>query len=143
MAGRLHNKVAVIVGATSGLGRATALLFAREGASLAVAGRRAGLLQDLAQQIASETGAVTLAVPCDAAERSQVAGRRSRMDKLEEYRKIGVVECWLVSPEADTIEVLRLEPAGIRTAARFGVGDTLRSDCLPRLEAPVAPSFEL
>lgn len=72
MAGSLDGKVAVVVGASSGMGRATALALAREGASVAVASRSAGELQSLAEQIASETGAVSLAVPCDAREREQV-----------------------------------------------------------------------
>jgi NAD(P)-dependent dehydrogenase (short-subunit alcohol dehydrogenase family) len=56
------------------MGRATALLFAREGARVALCGRRAGLLQELGEQIAAETGAVTLGLPCDAQDRDQVAG---------------------------------------------------------------------
>lgn len=74
MAGKLAGKVAIVAGATSGMGRATALLFAREGASLALAGRRAGLLQGLGEQIAAETGAVTLGIPCDARDRDAVDG---------------------------------------------------------------------
>lgn len=74
MSGKLAGKVAVVMGATSGMGRATALLFAREGARLVLSGRRAGLLQEVGEQIASETGAVTLGLPCDAQDRSQVAG---------------------------------------------------------------------
>lgn len=36
----LENKVAIITGATSGIGRATALLFARAGTRVVVNGRR-------------------------------------------------------------------------------------------------------
>ena len=42
MTGRLAGKMAIITGATSGIGKATALLFAQEGASLVLTGRRAG-----------------------------------------------------------------------------------------------------
>lgn len=40
---RLKNKVAIITGATSGIGKATGLLFADEGADLVLTGRRIGL----------------------------------------------------------------------------------------------------
>ena len=37
---RLKNKVAIITGATSGIGRASAVIFAQEGAKVVIAGRR-------------------------------------------------------------------------------------------------------
>ena len=72
MSGRLAGKTALVVGATSGMGRATAVLFAREGARLALAGRRAGLLQELGEQIAQETGLATLGLTCDVRNRDEV-----------------------------------------------------------------------
>src|SRR3954469_21180568 len=40
MTDTFRNKVAIVTGATSGIGRATALAFAQAGAQVAIAGRR-------------------------------------------------------------------------------------------------------
>ena len=48
---KLSNKVAIITGATSGIGKATALLFADEGADLVITGRRVELGQRLENEI--------------------------------------------------------------------------------------------
>lgn len=52
----LSNKIALITGATSGIGRATALLFSREGASVIVTGRRERELQSLSDEIVEQGG---------------------------------------------------------------------------------------
>jgi NAD(P)-dependent dehydrogenase (short-subunit alcohol dehydrogenase family) len=55
--GRLEGKVAVVTGATSGFGEAIARLFAAEGASLVLSGRRADAGEALVEELA-DVGAV-------------------------------------------------------------------------------------
>ncbi|BEM57503.1 short-chain dehydrogenase [Serratia marcescens] len=52
----LNGKVAVIGGASSGIGRAAALLFARQGATLVLGARRERLLAELVEDIRREGG---------------------------------------------------------------------------------------
>ena len=60
----LANKVAIVTGASSGIGYATAKLFAQEGAAVVVAARRQAELDELADSIKAE-GGVALALAGD------------------------------------------------------------------------------
>src|SRR5712691_6788350 len=58
------DKILLITGATSGIGKATALRFAEAGASIAAVGRNEAALTDLKEQIEVK-GAGFVAIPAD------------------------------------------------------------------------------
>jgi len=60
--GKLDGKVAVITGGSSGIGRATALALASEGCSVAIGGRKASALEEVAGKIKAQGGAVVAQV---------------------------------------------------------------------------------
>lgn len=68
---RLNGKMAFITGGGTGIGRACALMFAREGAKVAVAGRRREPLDKVAQEIIAE-GHDALAAECDVTRKASV-----------------------------------------------------------------------
>jgi NAD(P)-dependent dehydrogenase (short-subunit alcohol dehydrogenase family) len=94
MAGKLSGKVAVITGAGSGIGRAAAGLFAREGAEVALVDLNAEAAKDATEQITA-AGGRALAVGADVADAAQVdlafrqiSGEFGRIDVL--YNNAGV-----------------------------------------------------
>src|SRR5882757_6464394 len=65
------NKVALVTGAGSGLGLATAKAFAESGASVALADRNENAVRAAAEELAAG-GHKTLAINCDVADDAQV-----------------------------------------------------------------------
>ena len=71
MPGTLHGKVALVTGAASGIGRATALTFAREGAKLVVADMNEDGGQQTVHMITENGGEATF-VQVDVSNATQV-----------------------------------------------------------------------
>ncbi|MCI0402085.1 MAG: SDR family oxidoreductase [Acidobacteria bacterium] len=76
MGNELENRVAIVTGASEGIGKAIAELFAREGAQVALAARSEDKLRELAARLGEER---TLAVPTDVAvpEQAETLVRRA------------------------------------------------------------------
>lgn len=68
---RLKDKIAVVTGAGDGIGRASACMFAKEGAKVIVAGRRLHKLEEAADEIRA-AGGEALAVQTDVSQNAQV-----------------------------------------------------------------------
>jgi len=88
MSGRLAGKVALVTGASRGLGREVALAYAREGATLALCARGAGALNQVANEVRKLGGRV-LAITGDVANRHDV--ERIVSLTLQEYGRIDVL----------------------------------------------------
>ncbi len=68
MSERLKGKLGIVTGAGSGIGRACALALAREGALVALAGRR----RDRIEEVAREIGDHAFAIPTDVSKTSEL-----------------------------------------------------------------------
>jgi NAD(P)-dependent dehydrogenase (short-subunit alcohol dehydrogenase family) len=88
MGNRLAGKVAIITGAGSGIGEATAIIFAREGANVALAGRRVAKIQAVADRIISE-GGEALVVQTDVRYADQVQNLVNKT--VERFGKLNVL----------------------------------------------------
>ena len=83
--GLLDGRVAIITGASKGIGRALSLRFAREGAAVVCAARSADLVKETAAEVV-RAGGRAIAVACDASLEGDVA--RTVAAGIKEFGKI-------------------------------------------------------
>ena len=117
--------VVVITGASAGIGRATAVRFASEGAALVLAARSQERLQRLAERLERRFAVETLAVPCDVRQREQVdalveaaIARFGRIDVLVNNAGYGLYGRIEDTPEAAFRDVLETNVLGVHHAIR-------------------------
>src|SRR5215211_6603718 len=84
----LEGKVALITGASQGLGRALALAFAREGARVAINARSEGSIGPVAEEV-EDTGAEVFALVADVSKGADV--ERMVSETLERFGRIDVL----------------------------------------------------
>src|SRR4249920_1278067 len=84
----LAGRVALITGASGGIGAATARELARQGASVVLAARRADLLDALAEELNS-AGVEALAVPTDLTDSAQIERLFERA--LERFGRVDIL----------------------------------------------------
>lgn len=86
--GKLDNRVALIYGGTSGLGEATARLYAKEGAKVAVAGRSEDRGNEIVEEIKKDGGEAVF-VKVDLMETEQI--KRSVQDTVDAFGTIDIL----------------------------------------------------
>jgi NAD(P)-dependent dehydrogenase (short-subunit alcohol dehydrogenase family) len=87
MPSHLNHPVVVITGASSGIGRATAHAFAKQGASVVLAARRADMLHEVARECVNY-GGNALVVPTDTTQEDQVENLAAQA--LDQFGRIDV-----------------------------------------------------
>ncbi len=134
MADRLKGKVALITGAGSGIGRAMALLFAREGANVGVGDLNLGSIAETIRMVEEQGGAalavrlnVTMAQEVDAAVKATIA-HFGTLDILCNNAGIGEKHTALVDLEEDEWErVFSVNAKGVFLGIKYGAAAMLQA----------------
>lgn len=85
----LKEKTAIITGGGTGIGRATAILFAKEGADVVIFGRRDEKLKDVAKEVKDQTGKEALIVTGNVADKNDV--KKLADETIKNYKKIDIL----------------------------------------------------
>src|SRR4051794_6939476 len=110
MAKPLDEQVVVITGASSGIGRATALRLASKGASVVISARREERLEDLVEEIRT-WGGKAVSVPADVSDYSQVEALAA-----EAVTVFGRIDTWVNN--AAVLLVSEFEKTDLKEARR-------------------------
>jgi NADP-dependent 3-hydroxy acid dehydrogenase YdfG len=118
-AGKLSGKTALVTGASSGIGKATALALAAEGARVAIAARRLQRLNDLAERI-RHGGGEALPIEADVTDEAQAARMVrhvlqdfGRLDMLLTIAGVGVAAPFLNTTSAEYRQMVDVNILGL------------------------------
>jgi len=101
MTGILQGQVALVTGASSGIGAATALALAGAGARVVLVARRAGRLNAVAEQIGAG-GGEALVMPGDVAE--EAVARHVVSDTVQQFGRLDILVNAAGTIQADNLE---------------------------------------
>lgn len=104
--GRLEGKVALITGGGTGIGRACAVLFAKEGAKVALAGRRREKLESAKGEVEAG-GGDALCVVCDVSKAEDV--ERTVRETAARFGRLNVLVNNAGALHVSTVETIREE----------------------------------
>jgi meso-butanediol dehydrogenase / (S,S)-butanediol dehydrogenase / diacetyl reductase len=113
---RLQNKICLITGGGSGIGRAASLLFAREGAKVVVADKALSSAKDVAAQAGKESLAVAVDVSDSASVRSmveEVVRQCGRIDVLVNNAGYGIRGDVVETSEQDWANLMAVNVNGV------------------------------
>jgi 3-oxoacyl-[acyl-carrier protein] reductase len=152
----LSGKVAIVGGASDGLGFATAQLLAKEGATVAMVARREERLKDAAARIARDTGARTVVIAADIRKAADCArivetaiGACGRIDILvnnDGAPPLGELatfddEAWAKAVDQNLMSVVRLSRGALPHLRAAGGGRIVNVTALSTLQP--MPNFGL
>lgn len=135
----LQGHVAIVQGASKGIGRGIAQVLAEEGCDLVLCARTAGPLEAAASEIAAATGRRAVAFPADSADPAQAAAAVDLAERT--FGRVDILVCNSGGPPAGGIRDLRPEQwiaaAGLLLAGPVA----LLQAALPLLQKSPAPRF--
>lgn len=100
----LKGKVAVVTGASSGLGKQMALAFARQGASLAILARRVERLEEFAPELVKAGASEVIAIKCDVTSTDDINNAAKTVEK--KYGRVDILlNCAGSSKDKGVIEM--------------------------------------
>lgn len=104
----IQGKAVLVAGATSGIGKATAIMFARNGASVMLAGRREPLLRSIVDTLRTE-GHTAAYEPCDVTDEEQVKTMIAATEKTFGRLDFAYNNAGIMSDDMETADVSSAE----------------------------------